>query len=30
MALSQDLVGEWLLIQMRSGITKGFVFQEAY
>lgn len=30
MALSQDLVSERLLIQMRSGITKGFVFQEAY
>lgn len=29
-ALSQDLASEQLLIQMRSGITKGFVFQEAY
>lgn len=28
--LSQDLASERLLIQMRSGITKGFIFQEAY
>lgn len=28
--LSQDLASERLLSQMRSGITKGFVFQEAY